>query len=148
MNYSTHLSNDEAELLHEVYASQPATLLIALNRTDEMYAAEVVKSYERAADYIASRLQGLGYDNFVIVPISALTGMYADQVREQVKVKRGKLTRGLQAAAQGDNEDAAAYLEAKVKEMRRFQGMDMRSMREVTAMSRMKYLMHLIRHMC
>ena len=148
MNYSSHLSNDEAGLLREVYGkSDSRTLLIALNRIDEMYSAEVVKSYERAADYISSRLKALGYTDFLIVPVSALTGMYAEKVNEQVSMERGNLSSRLQRAADtGDNENAAVFLDGRLRERRRFYGTKLRTMRELSSMSRMKYMMHLLRY--
>ena len=132
MNYSSHLSSDETELFSDVYrkfCSESKTILIALNRIDEMYAAEVVKSYERAADYVRSRLEALKYDNVLIVPVSALTGIY---------------TAKLQKTAEGENESAAIFLSEKMRERRRIYGHVVSRIHQLYDMSRIQYLMHLL----
>ncbi|MBQ9487429.1 MAG: dynamin family protein [Selenomonadaceae bacterium] len=65
MNYSAHLTDDEILLFDKVYKvlnnkRRHQTMIVAVNRIDEMYAADVIKSYERFADYILKRLNALG----------------------------------------------------------------------------------------
>ena len=153
LNYSAHLSNDEAELLGEFFGKfspQNAVkpVVIALNRIDEMYAADVVKSYERAADYIASRLEALGWENFVIVPVSALTGVYAGKLGGAVEAERGKMAERLEKIADGGLDSAAEFLSERVREKKRFYGKEVRTMRELGGMSRVKYFVHVVNALC
>ena len=80
MNYSSYLTDDEIKLFDAVYSHRKCTIIIALNKIDEMYASEVVKSYERAADYVKSKLNALGYYDFIIVPVAALTSMESQKI--------------------------------------------------------------------
>ena len=153
LNYSAHLSNDEAELLGKFFRKfsppdEHMPVLIALNRIDEMYAAKVVKSYERAADYIASRLEALGWKNFVIVPVSALTGIYAKKLNGTVGVSARKLSKRLEKINDWENESAALFLSEKLREQKRFYGIEIRSMLKLAEVSRVKYFVHLMTELC
>ena len=153
LNYSAHLSNDEAELLGEFFGKfsppdESRLVVIALNRIDEMYAADVVKSYERAADYIASRVEALGWRTFVIVPVSALTGIYAKKVGGAVESVRGKLAERLEKIDDAGSENAAEFLSERVREKKRFYGAEVRTMLELGGMSRVEYFAHLVKSLC
>ena len=88
MNYSVYLTDDEIKLFEDVYRHRKCTIIIALNKIDEMYASEVVKSYERAADYVKSKLNALGYYDFIIVPVSALTSMESQKINIIIEQER------------------------------------------------------------
>ena len=153
LNYSAHLSNDEAELLGEFFRKfgppdENKPVLIAVNRLDEMYAAKVVKSYERAADYIASRLEGLGWRNFLIVPVSALTGIYAEKLGGSVEFSVRKLSERLEKIEDWENESAALFLTEKLREQKRFYGIEIRSMLRLAEVSRVKYFVHMMTELC
>ena len=91
MNYSTHLTDDEIRLFDEVYKKfnekqSKLPILITINQIDEIYASEEVKSYERLEDYIQKRLVSLGYDNFLVLGISALQAVYCRQLDQLLMV--------------------------------------------------------------
>lgn len=85
MNYSAYLTDDEIKLFDAVYKQRKRTVIIALNKIDEMYSSEVVNSYERAADYVKSRLNALSYYDFIIVPVSALISIEAQKISIMIK---------------------------------------------------------------
>ena len=81
MNYSTHLTDDEIHLFDEIYKKHSEQIiLIAINHADEIYSSEEVKSYERIEDYIYNRLNSLGYDNFLVLSMSALQAVYINKI--------------------------------------------------------------------
>ena len=87
MNYSTHLTTDEVNFLQKIHKffeekGKFYSLLIAVNRIDERYSAEVEKSVTRVVDYIRKRLDGLGYSNIVTFGTSALQNFYLEKVRQ------------------------------------------------------------------
>lgn len=90
MNYSQYLTQDELKLFDEVYKQFNnkkirRTILIALNRIDEIFDSEESKSYERVADYIHYRLAALGYENFLVVGVSAMQAVYFDSVTRLIE---------------------------------------------------------------
>lgn len=90
MNYSQYLTQDELKLFDEVYKQFNnkkirRTILIALNRVDEIFDSEESKSYERVADYIHYRLAALGYENFLVVGVSAMQAVYFDSVTRLIE---------------------------------------------------------------
>lgn len=87
MNYSTHLTSDEVNFLQKIHKffkekGKFYSLLIAVNRIDERYSAEVEKSVTRVVDYIRKRLDGLEYPNIVTFGTSALQSFYLEKVRQ------------------------------------------------------------------
>ncbi|MBQ6972694.1 MAG: hypothetical protein IJP86_10125 [Synergistaceae bacterium] len=140
MNYSAHLTDDEMRLFSAVYGAREGTVIIALNKIDEMYSSEVVKSYERAADYIASRLNGLGYDDFVIVPVSALTAVCAREIGGNVSL-RGKY-KGTDKAVM------ASFTENIIDTVRDFHGLEISSPASLEETGRISYLMRVISGEC
>ena len=92
MNYSQYLTQDELKLFDKIYKqfNSPKVkrpILIALNRVDEIFDSEESKSYERVADYIHYRLTALGYENFLVVGVSAIQAVYFDSVTRLIKLK-------------------------------------------------------------
>lgn len=92
MNYSQYLTQDELKLFDKIYkhfnnAKIHRPILIALNRVDEIFDSEESKSYERVADYIYYRLTALGYENFLVVSVSAIQAVYFDSVARLIKLK-------------------------------------------------------------
>ena len=92
MNYSQYLTQDELNWFDEIYkhfnnAKIHRPILIALNRVDEIFDSEESKSYERVADYIHYRLTALGYENFLVVSVSAIQAVYFDSVTRLIKSK-------------------------------------------------------------
>ena len=87
MNYSNHLTDDEEKFLKKIRTlfeenGKFYSLLIAVNRIDERYSAEVEKSLSRVIDYIRRRLGELDYPHIVTFGTSALQGFYLSKVRE------------------------------------------------------------------
>ena len=126
VNYSSHLADDEAELFASVYNTfnnqeRNRIVIIAVNRIDEMYASSVVKSYERAADYISSRLKSLGYDNFIVVPVSALTSLHAIM-----------------------KDTGNPFIRNVIQNKKDFHGFELKAIRDVEHAGRVKYLTHII----
>jgi len=92
MNYSQYLTQDELKLFDKIYKQFNSSkvkrpILIALNRVDEIFDSEESKSYERVADYIHYRLTALGYENFLVVGVSAIQAVYFDSVTRLIKLK-------------------------------------------------------------
>lgn len=90
MNYSQYLTQDELKLFDEIYkqfnnAKVKRPILIALNRVDEIFDSEESKSYERVADYIHYRLTTLGYENFLVIGVSAIQSVYFDEITRLIE---------------------------------------------------------------
>lgn len=90
MNYSQYLTQDELKLFDEIYkqfnnAKVKRPILIALNRVDEIFDSEESKSYERVADYIHYRLTALGYENFLVIGVSAIQSVYFDEITRLIE---------------------------------------------------------------
>ena len=90
MNYSQYLTQDELKLFDKLYKqfNSPKVkrpILIALNRVDEIFDSEESKSYERVADYIHYRLTALGYENFLVVGVSAIQAVYFDEITRLIE---------------------------------------------------------------
>ncbi len=62
-----------------------ANTLIALNRVDEIFDSEESKSYKRVADYIYYRLTALGYENFLVIGVSAIQSVYFDEITRLIE---------------------------------------------------------------
>ena len=90
MNYSQYLTQDELKLFDKIYkqfnnAKVKRPILIALNRVDEIFDSEESKSYERVADYIHYRLTALGYENFLVIGVSAIQAVYFDEITRLIE---------------------------------------------------------------
>ena len=152
MNYSVHLTEDETALFEAVYAERKNTVIVALNRIDEMYSSEVVKSYERAADYIASRLNALGYEDFLIIPVSALTAVYVhemDKVPEHKRVSFSRHIENLRKKYKGtDKNTVVSFIRSTLKTRKDFHGQDIKSPALLEETGRINYLQSLITNFC
>lgn len=148
MNYSAHLTEDETELFRAVYENRKAPMIVALNRIDEMYSSEVVKSYERAADYIASRLNALGYEDFVIVPVSALTAVYVHEIDSPPEHKRVSFSRHIENLREKyrgtDKNSAVSFVRGILKTQKDFHGHDIKSSSSLEETGRITYLQSVI----
>ena len=87
MNYSKHLETGEVAFLEKIrdFFEQNGkfySLMIAVNRVDERYSAEVEKSLARVIDYIRKRLDALHYPHIVTFGTSALQSFYLTKIRE------------------------------------------------------------------
>lgn len=90
MNYSQYLTQDKLKLFDEIYKQfnnekVKRPILIALNRVDEIFDSEESKSYERVADYIHYRLTALGYENFLVIGVSAIQAVYFDEITRLIE---------------------------------------------------------------
>lgn len=152
MNYSAHLTEDETALFEAVYEKRKAPVIVALNRIDEMYSSEVVKSYERAADYIASRLNALGYDDFVIVPVSALTAVYIHEIDSHTGNKRVSFSRhieNLRKKYKGtDKSTAISFIRGVLKTQKDFHGHEIKSPALLEESGRISCLLSVIMSLC
>lgn len=85
VNYSSHLTDDEKKALRAVYEisqqrEAKAPLLIVVNRMDEMYSSDVVKSPIRFLDYLRHRLGELGFTNVLLLPSQSMLAVYLDKI--------------------------------------------------------------------
>ena len=90
MNYSQYLTQDELKLFDKIYkqfnnSKVKCPILITLNRVDEIFDSEESKSYERVADYIHYRLTALGYENFLVIGVSAIQAVYFDEITRLIE---------------------------------------------------------------
>lgn len=148
MNYSAHLTEDETALFDAVYAKRKCPVIIALNRIDEMYSSEVVKSYERAADYIVSRLNALGYKDFLVVPVSALTAVYVNEIDEAPEHKRVSFSRHIEDLRKKykgtDRNTAVSFIRSVLKTQKDFHGQDIKSSESLEETGRISYFRSVI----
>lgn len=154
MNYSSHLTTDEIDLFSEVYETlnieeSPMPLIVAVNRIDEMYSAEVVKSYERIADYIKWRLNELGYENILVISTSAILAVYLEKVRKllfeeygELDERIGKINKKYRGT---ENSTMINFVEKTLEEREDFHGMKITSIYDLKLMSRVPYLKHIIK---
>lgn len=151
MNYSSHLTDDEMKLFDVTYRifnnkRRHQTVIVAVNRIDEMYAADVIKSYERFADYVRVRLNRLGYENIVVVGISALIAVYAEKLREILPTSAEDIGRQLEDL-EFDNDDyntVVEFMQDTLKRMRRFHKVKIKTLDELKSISRIDYLSSII----
>ncbi len=89
MDYSKYMQQSEIELLKVVKKkfdeSETAKLfMIALNKIDLMLSdVSTVYSIPRLTDFIVNKLNLLGHDNVVVIPISALIFFYLQKLGEE-----------------------------------------------------------------
>ena len=148
MNYSAHLTFNEMELFEKTYKifnnkRRHQTVIIAVNRIDEMYAANEIKSYERFADYIKRRLNAQGYDNFVVVSVSAITAVYVEKIRQLLPNQIPNLKNALEDLADNSDEDNLTiidFIEQTLKRLRRFHGLKVDSLDQIKSTSRVSFL--------
>ena len=96
MNYSQYLTQDELNLFDKVYKhfdnqKSQKPILIAINRVDEIFDSEESKSYVRVEDYIHYRLTALGYENFLVVGVSALQTVYFNTITRLISSESSNL---------------------------------------------------------
>ena len=150
MNYSAHLTDDEIALFDKVYKvlnnkRRHQTIIVAVNRIDEMYAADVIKSYERFADYILRRLNALGYENIVVVSISAITSVYIEKIRQLIsdsdKNSLDKQLKNLRREYKGtDQFTAISFVEKSLETLWDFHGVEIENLNQLKKTSRVDYL--------
>ena len=172
MNYSTHLTDDEISLFDEVYKTfnekkSKHPILIAINHIDEIYASEEVKSYERLEDYIQKRLTSLGYDNFLVLGVSALQAVYCRQTAHLLMTgtfwekcrsfiqKLFKTTPSLNEELQGlkdryrktDNLTGISFIINTILDFKDFHGITINDIKKLQETHRIEYLKHLIHYL-
>ena len=150
MNYSAHLTDDEIALFDKVYRvlnnkRRHQTIIVAVNRIDEMYAADVIKSYERFADYILRRLNALGYENIVVVSISAITSVYIEKIRQLIsdadKNSLDRQLKNLRREYKGtDKATAVSFVEKSLETLSDFHGVEIENLNQLKKTSRVDYL--------
>ena len=132
MNYSTHLTTDEVKFLEKIHGffkekGKFYSLLIAVNRVDERYSAEVEKSVTRVVDYIRKRMEGLEYPNIVTFGTSALQSFYLGKIRQlcgqgDVGIDRDTIE---EMAASKENRKWMTqldFIETSLRQLKRFHG--------------------------
>lgn len=157
MNYSAHLTNDEVELFDKVYnvlnnSRRHQTIIVAVNRIDEMYAAEVIKSYERFADYVKGKLNALGYENIVVVSISAITAVYVEKIRQLIQPENNlsleKQLKNLRRQYKGTNQATViSFVEKYLETLSDFQGVEIENLEQLKKTSRVNYLVEVFKSM-
>ena len=154
MNYSQHLTQDEINLFDQVYKhfnnkNSNQTILVAVNRIDEMYAVPEVKSYERIADYLQKRLTALGYENILVVAVSALQAVYTRKIQQLLIFEQGTLyerLKKLKLKYRGkDQATVISFINKSITNFEDFHGVEIDSVSELLRISRIYYLKHLIR---
>lgn len=153
MNYSAYLTDDEIKLFDAVYKQRKRTVIIALNKIDEMYSSEVVYSYERAADYVKSRLNALGYYDFIIVPVSALISIEAQKISIMIrqiaqrhkKVSLIRLIDHLKQKYKGtDTITMLSFVKNILQTKKDFHGLEIKTLMSLEETGRIKYLQSVI----
>ena len=157
MNYSAHLTNDEIALFDSAYKAlnnkrRHQTLIVAVNRIDEMYAADVIKSYERFADYIRHRLNALGYENIVVVSISAITAVYIEKIRElsgsDENLPLDNQLKNLRRKYKGTEQSTIiSFVEKALDDVLDFHGMEIETLEDLKDTSRVGYLVKMSQSM-
>lgn len=154
MNYSQHLTQDEIELFDKVYKyfnneNSKQTILVAVNKIDEMYAVPEVKSYERIADYIQNRLLELGYENILVLTISAMQAVYTKKIKELLKYEQGTLSERLKILRKkyrGTNQATIiSFINKTITDFEIYHDMEINSIFELRKISHIGYLKHLMR---
>ena len=151
INYSSHLTEDEIELFASVYDKRKHTVIIALNRIDEIYSSEVVKSYERAADYIASRLHALGYNDFLIIPVSALTSIYVQKIdtlaKYSPKINLMQHIENLRQKYKGTEKGTLiSFIKNILQTKKDFHELEIKSITSLEETGRIRYLQNIIKN--
>lgn len=85
LNYSNHLTDDEVKFFSYVYQAFFAekrlySLIVVINRIDERYASDDT-SDDRVIDYIKTRLEALGFKDFLVLGASSLLYFYLNEVK-------------------------------------------------------------------
>lgn len=155
LNYSSHLTTDEISLFDAVYKKWGADnrkepLLVAVNRIDEMYSAEVVKSPARVTDYIQHRLSELGYQNILVVTTSAILSVYKKEISELLANDtldiRSELRKLRKENRYKDNLTAAVFIARSLRDIEDFYGIRVSSLEELERFSGVDMLLLLIRY--
>ena len=153
MNYSQHLTSDEICLFDDIYKTfnndkVQKTILIAINRIDEMYASEDIKSYERIASYIHYRLMELGYENVLVLSVSAIQAVYTEKIRQLLTFECGTLIERLKKLKKKyrdtDSGTFISFVDKSITELEDFHGVEIDNVHELKKISRIDYLCHLI----
>lgn len=111
-----------------------------------MYAADVIKSYERFADYIRQRLNALGYTNIIVVCISAITSVYIDKIRSLMPTDDNnnsleKQLKNLRREYKGtEKATIISFIEKSLITISDFHGVEIKSLQELKLTSRVDYL--------
>ena len=156
MNYSQYLTHDEINLFDKVYkhfnkakAQQP--ILIAINRVDEIFDSEESKSYVRVEDYIHYRLTALGYENFLVVGVSAIQAVYCDMVAKLLAQEPDKSIpldeqlRKLKSKVRGTDKVAVVvFVRNILSDFEDFHGMAIDDVQALQKINRIDYLKCLI----
>lgn len=155
LNYSSHLTTDEIELFDLAYKRFNANnrvepLLVAVNRIDEMYSAEVVKSPARVADYIHRRLCDLGYENILVITISAILSVYMKKVKKLIDINDSDICNELRkfkrTNSDKENLTAISFIEKTIGNVEDFYGISVNSLEELARFSGISTLLLLISH--
>ncbi|AGB41047.1 dynamin family protein [Halobacteroides halobius DSM 5150] len=82
VDYTKHLTDNEEEFLKDIKKTFERydkfhSMIIVVNKLDQMYTSEESKSAIRFLDYLRSRLKDLGYEGIRILGTSALQYFYA-----------------------------------------------------------------------
>lgn len=158
MNYSQYLTQDEIALFDKVYkqfnnAQTQRTILIVINRVDEIFDSEGSKSYERVEDYIHSRLTALGYKNFLVFGVSALQAIYFDIVTRLLEQKNihgsaNEQPKTLKREFRGTDKLAViAFLINMLADFEDFHGIKIDDVRDLRKVNRINYLMCLLHNL-
>ena len=158
MNYSQYLTQDEIDLFDKVYkqfnnAQFQRTILIVINRVDEIFDSEESKSYERVEDYIHSRLTALGYKNFLVLGISAIQAVYFDIVTRLLEQKKigGSLDEQLSKLKRDFlNTDKLAiitFVMNMLSDFEDFHGIKIDDVRDLPRINRINYLKCLLHNL-
>ena len=158
MNYSQYLTQDEIALFDKVYkhfnnAQAHRTILIVINRVDEIFDSEESKSYERVEDYIHSRLTALGYKNFLVFGVSALQAVYFDIVTRLLEQKNfhgsaDEQLKTLKREFRGTDKLAViAFVINMLADFEDFHGIKIDSVRDLRKINRINYLTCLLHNL-
>lgn len=110
-----------------------------------MYAAAVIKSYERFADYVRLRLNAPGYENIVVVSISAIISVYAEKFRQLIDSEDNnsldRQLKNLRRQYKGtDQATAISFVEKFLETLEDFHGKEIENLEQLKQTSRVNYL--------
>lgn len=90
IDYTKYAQKSEVELLEEIKkeffdkSTRNMSLICAVNKIDQVFGdADTEKMVVRIADFMMHKFRELGFDNFIVIPISARTYFYLEKIAEK-----------------------------------------------------------------
>lgn len=157
IDYTQGATDDADKYLREIYEvfkenNKFYSLFITVNKTDQIYTAEVEKSVNRVVDNIRKTLAEIKYNNVVVFGTSALQSFYLDKVIALIKAD-GATTEpfvtetSIKTLFDNHAEDdyltitLIEFIESAIRRLNRFHGIKDATEKELEAFSGMPQLL-------